>query len=115
VVIEVGLYAAPSDVPRKIAEAWIPAWTELENVPVESSQQTALTFSYRALTGVVESHQQPTLHVSTPGSHCRSFGPLCRGRRDEEVFEIIPSHPRFSDGGYGEIRIATCRISPPGC
>src|SRR5437773_1116341 len=35
VVIEVGLYAPPSDGPRKITEARIPAWTDLKNVPVE--------------------------------------------------------------------------------
>jgi hypothetical protein len=69
VVIDVGLYAPPSDGLRKITEAWIPAWTDLENVPVEPSQQTALTFRHRALTGVVESRQQPMLYISTPGSH----------------------------------------------
>ena len=64
----IGLYAPPSNGLRKITEAWIPAWTELENVPVESGQQTALTFRDRALTGVVESRQQATLYFSTPGS-----------------------------------------------
>ena len=68
----VGLYAPPSDGPRKTCEARIPAWTDLENVPVEPSQQTALTFRHRMLTGVVEPRQQPTLHISTPGSHRHS-------------------------------------------
>jgi len=71
-VIEVGLDAPPSDAPRKIAEARVPAGTDLENVPVESSQQPALPFRDCAFTGVVESGQQLLLHIATPGSHRHS-------------------------------------------
>jgi len=69
VVIEVRLYAPPSDGSRKMAKAWICTWTDFENVTLEASQQNALTFRDRALTSLVESRQQPTLDISTPEWH----------------------------------------------